>query len=226
MQKGMFEHLTTTMVILLIFFGYATTGRSQQIEAKLPGTTSAVSFHVKDQNGNMLFTVFGDGKVAAGTTSPGNAQVTVTCPSTRVPIAAVGSNSEATIVAANSNSAATSAGIRGEGAIGVQGVSTAGIGVQGEANNPDKFGVYGFNNSTTGPSVGVKGWSESSLGVGVVGGCAQGFGVQGYGVTGVTGTSATNAGGYGVAGFGDTGLSGYGFRRTADCVCGQGSRTF
>jgi hypothetical protein len=75
----------------------------------------------------------------------------------------------------------------GSNAVGVKGVSSAGDGVYGRADGAGKFGVEGYNSNASGGS-GVYGSSAGN-----------GYGVRGYGATGVYGQSSTS-GGYALSG--------------------------
>ena len=56
-----------SFLVLIFFF---TNAQAQEIEATLGGNTSTDGFSVKDNGGNTLFRVEGDGNVGIGTTSP------------------------------------------------------------------------------------------------------------------------------------------------------------
>jgi len=59
-----------TLYMFLIFIFLFTTAQAQEIEATLSGSTASQAFSVKDDVGNTLFRVRGDGKVGIGTSSP------------------------------------------------------------------------------------------------------------------------------------------------------------
>ena len=60
-----------TLFIFLVLTFFLTTAQAQDIDATLGGNTSTEGFSVKDNGGNNLFRVGGDGYVGVGTTSPG-----------------------------------------------------------------------------------------------------------------------------------------------------------
>ncbi len=60
-----------TLFTLLVLTFFLTTAQGQDIDATLGGNTSTEGFSVKDNGGNNLFRVGGDGYVGVGTTSPG-----------------------------------------------------------------------------------------------------------------------------------------------------------
>lgn len=60
-----------TLFTFLVLTFFLTTAQAQDIDATLGGNTSAEGFSVKDNGGNNLFRVTGDGRVGVGTTSPG-----------------------------------------------------------------------------------------------------------------------------------------------------------
>jgi trimeric autotransporter adhesin len=90
------------------------------------------------------------------------------------------------------------------GSIGTFGSSDTGYGVQGVANSPSGFGVYGFAQASTGTSAGVLGTTNSTAGYGVEG-AGPNIGVFGTtstpGAIGVEGSNgATSDDGVGVQG--------------------------
>ncbi|OGU80311.1 MAG: hypothetical protein A2W11_01345 [Ignavibacteria bacterium RBG_16_35_7] len=60
-----------TLFTFLVLTFFLTTAQAQDIDATLGGNTSTEGFSVKDNGGNNLFRVTGDGRVGVGTTSPG-----------------------------------------------------------------------------------------------------------------------------------------------------------
>jgi hypothetical protein len=60
-----------TLFTFLVLTFFLTTAQAQDIDATLGGATSTEGFSVKDNGGNTLFRVGGDGYVGVGTTSPG-----------------------------------------------------------------------------------------------------------------------------------------------------------
>jgi hypothetical protein len=60
-----------TLFTFLVLTFFLTTAQAQDIDATLGGATSTEGFSVKDDGGNTLFRVGGNGYVGVGTTSPG-----------------------------------------------------------------------------------------------------------------------------------------------------------
>lgn len=60
-----------TLFTFLVLTFFLTTAHAQDIDATLGGNTSSEGFSVKDNGGNNLFRVTGEGRVGVGTTSPG-----------------------------------------------------------------------------------------------------------------------------------------------------------
>jgi len=60
-----------TLFTFLVLTFFLTTAQAQDIDATLGGNTSNEGFSVKDNGGNNLFRVGGDGRVGVGTISPG-----------------------------------------------------------------------------------------------------------------------------------------------------------
>jgi len=60
-----------TLFTCLVLAFFLTNAHAQDIDATLGGNTSTEGFSVKDNGGNNLFRVTGEGKVGVGTTNPG-----------------------------------------------------------------------------------------------------------------------------------------------------------
>ena len=97
-------------------------------------------------------------------------------------------------------------GSLGVGVFGTALAASSGTGVQGAANHPDGIGVLGGNSATSGDAIGVKGTSDGSLGIGVLG-HGKLIGVAGETESsvgaGVLGTTEAASGGVGVQGTAD-----------------------
>jgi trimeric autotransporter adhesin len=103
----------------------------------------------------------------------------------------------------------SSTGVKGEGTTGVSGFSPNGYGVKGETVHASTAGIFGKNTSNSGDAIGVKGESQSPVGIGIDGTCDDGTGVQGTGSVGVYGNSTNATNGRGVYGAGRWGVAGY-----------------
>jgi endosialidase-like protein len=181
----------SSICLCSLLIGFCDISTAQQIEAKLAGSTANEAFHVKDITGKILFSVYGDSKVAIGTSSYNNAQLFIEANADHAAVTANGRSSTTVISALNSITTGTGAAIKGTSN------SAQGAGVFGDGF----IGVHG-----DGSSIGVKGSGATGI-FGTSGSLDDGTGVSGYGAIGVLGIS-DRIPGTGVQGEGTTGVIG------------------